>query len=232
MADETENHWETEGGAGDWSFTFDVKDASFAWGGFESIQLTMTGRNSESPKNGDEFPLFLTVGKTFEIVDAGKGIAPLPGKSKKLNAQSRYGKFVDSFVTVATPELLKGRDPFKVDCFVGLTLHITKHTREGIVNGEKQNIQTYEVTGVEVPDAKPATKRRAAKKADEPVIGADIDAENRETLTHLSLLPTWEEFVDGAYDEITDLNDYPWSGSVVDNDTLYRILRGDIDLKE
>jgi hypothetical protein len=222
-----DSHWGTEGNV--WDYDFDVKDGHFEVSQFDKVQLILTGYNHEVPHKGDEMPIFLSVGSGFEVVDAGKAIEPLPGK-KKFHASSKYGRFTDSFAAVADSKLVSGRDPWKADCFIGLTLSIHQEEETYKIDGRTQTGRVITVTGVHETEApKPAKRGRAA--AAEKVAGdapvSNIPAGVASALkTIAGQKDTYEEYVDEAYEVIgSDILNQAWEDEVT-SQQYYDSLKG------
>jgi hypothetical protein len=205
-------------------YTLNIKDAVFAYDSRvqdgEVPILQLVGVNSETGNAEDS--IWLKVGKNWEITDGGKSIAYTGTGKAMVNRQSQYGKFIDAFLAVdSANEIIeaRGMDAFVAESWVGLALHVERVVKRIKINGQDVDMTEWvihDVTGMNIPDAKPETDPDEAIPADTVAVLKSLAAANT----------TFEAFIDAAYEQVPSLVDSAYEDYVTDADGFYAKHKG------
>lgn len=194
-------------------FVLDIKDARFfhdaRFSDGEVALLELSGINSET---ASEDHIWLKAGKTWQAADDGARIEYIgTAKHPKVNKQSQYGVFIESFLRCeGADEVMaeKKMDAFVAESWVGLSLGVHRGSKTYTIDSAQQEGTIFEVTSiegvvftedaantptVEIPKATEAKLKKLAKDSKD-----------------------FETFIDRAYDEIGGMTGATWEDHVSD----------------
>ena len=205
-------------------YTLKIKDAVFAYDSRvqdgEVPILQLVGVNSETGNAEDS--IWLKVGKNWEITDGGKAIAYTGTGKAMVNRQSQYGKFIDAFLAVDGADKVitdRGMDAFVATSWEGLDLHVERVVKRIKINGQDVDMTEWVIHDITV-DGTPA-------KTEGPDPDEIIPAEHLATFTKIAASSTtFEEFVDAAYETVTEMVNASYENYVTDPAGFYARHKG------
>lgn len=151
-------------------------------------------------------------GESFLVKDGGKSIEHKDGPGKRVNNNSKYGRFLDAFVEIpGALELMEKRDgdALVASTWEGLTLHLVREVKKFKIDGEdveSQALLPRAIIGEGSTVAK--TDAATAPNIPEPALS---------TLTAAAKSSgSFEEFIGKAYHGDANLTDAPYEVHVAD----------------